>query len=100
MSREDNTAEIYVEITIFGEVVAYTHKINQRIFDEYLGAIHKTTDPNVSSMLNKETLAVSEEKEKTREKFAKTISENITNSFLKYFETKDTVNGFPVKKSV
>ena len=99
MSREDRTAEIYVEITIFGEVAAYTHKIDQRIFDEYLGAIHKTTNPMVSFMLDKETLKVSEEKERSREEFARQISDQITDSFLKYFETKDTVNGFPVKKS-
>lgn len=99
MSREDRTAEIYVEITNFGETMAFNHKIDQRIFEEYLGAIHKTTDPKISFVLNKETLKVSEEKERAREEFAKTIAENITNSFLKYFETRDTVNGYPVKKS-
>ena len=99
MGYKDNTAKIYVEITNFGEIMAFYHKIDQRIFDEYLGAIHKTTDPMVSMMLNKETLVVSEEKERSRKEFAKMISDEITDSFMKYFETKDTVNGFPVKKS-
>ena len=40
-----------------------------------------------------------EEKELKREAFAKDISDQITDSFLKYFEKIDTVNGFPVNKS-
>ena len=92
--NRNNTGKIFVEIeTPKGEKIVSEYEITDKEFYEFLKPIHKNKHPFVNNNIEE-----IQKIEQVRENFIKMLSEQISDSFLKYFESIDTVNGYTKEK--
>ena len=88
--NRNNTGKIFIEIQIpQGERIVSEHEITFKEFYTFLKPIHKNKHPFIED--DPEEI---EKEYQQRENFVKFLSEKISDSFLKYFESIDTVNGY------
>lgn len=92
--NRNNNGNFFVELeTPEGERFVSNCEISSEEFYKFLKPIHINKHPFIDDNI--------EEIEKTyqqRENFIKFLSENISDTFMKYFDSIDTVNGYTKEK--
>ncbi len=88
--NRNNNAKVYVEIqTPQGERIVSEYEIANKEFYNYLKPIHKNKHPFIED--DPEEI---EKEYQQRESFVRFLSDKISDSFLKYFDSIDTINGY------
>ena len=90
----NNIGKIFVEIeTPKGERIVSEYEIGNKEFYTYLKPIHINKHPFIDDNVQE-----IEKEYQSRENFVKDLSEKISDCFLKYFDSIDTVNGYTKDK--